>query len=73
LQQTGTNTIRFYANIESWRVLSQSQRRDKQIQNIWLLKMILLHFSFVWFYMVCLFRTSFEHLFLNYNNHLFDC
>jgi hypothetical protein len=34
LKQTGTTTLKFYANIETWRVLSPSQRWDRQIQNI---------------------------------------
>jgi hypothetical protein len=34
LQQTGATTLKFDANIETWRVLSRSQRWDRQIQNI---------------------------------------
>jgi hypothetical protein len=36
--------MKFYATVQNWRVLSQSQKRDRQIQKLWPLKMTLFHF-----------------------------
>jgi hypothetical protein len=44
LQQAGTGTIKFYAEILNWRILSDLQWQDRQIQTFWLLTMILFHF-----------------------------
>jgi hypothetical protein len=66
LLETGLTTLKFYANIENWRVWSKSQRRDRQIQKILTTKDDFISF-FLFHFTCCVYSepfpsNNFEHI-----------